>query len=89
MSSNLILGCIAVTIGIGTFIVRFLLPTPKDRMQDPYVRVMRSGWFAPLVFGLLPLIAGLTFLGAWLHESDAPTWSPQPSTIVHSSEVAR
>jgi hypothetical protein len=67
VSANLVIGLIAIVIGLSSLVVRFVLPPPKGWMADPYVRVMRSGWFAPLVFGLVPLLAGVTFLGAWVN----------------------
>jgi hypothetical protein len=67
VSANLVIGVVAVLIGVTTLFVRFVMPAPKGWMADPYVRVMHGGWFAPLVFGLVPILAGVTFLGAWVN----------------------
>jgi hypothetical protein len=67
VTENLVLGMLAILVGAGTLVVRFVLPPPKIQRNDPYVGIVRQGWFAPLVLGFLPLVAGLAFLGAWVN----------------------
>ena len=60
------LGCFALLFCITTLVMRFVSPRPsRTRLQDPHVQLVRTGWFSPLVLGLVPIVAGLVFLGAW------------------------
>lgn len=87
MTENLFLGCATAFIGLGTLFVRFALPTPKGWTDDPYVAVMREGWFAPLMFGVVPLLASMAFLGAWHNESSHDHWDRDASSVTVARPV--
>lgn len=72
MSSNLVLAVFALFVAGTTLVVRYIVPPPPVTVEDPYSAKARRSTFSLVAFGLVPLLAGLTFLAAWWRENDTP-----------------
>lgn len=71
MTSTLALGVFALAVAFVAFVARFVLPRPVQDNGRPQPTLLHDGWLTLVSLTVVPLVAGLMFLGAWWHQTSA------------------